>query len=36
MGTNGYNGSSSKVIGSNAEKVVRLSKCPVITIKEIS
>ena len=33
MGTNGYNGSSSKVIGSNAEKVVRLAKCPVITIK---
>ena len=33
MGTNGSQGSSSKVIGSNAEKVVRLSKCPVITIK---
>ena len=33
MGTNGSNGRSSKVIGSNAEKVVRLSKCPVITIK---
>ena len=33
MGTNGSQGRSSKVIGSNAEKVVRLSKCPVITIK---
>jgi nucleotide-binding universal stress UspA family protein len=33
MGTNGYKGKSSKIIGSNAEKVVRLSKCPVITIK---
>ena len=33
MGTNGSRGRSSKVIGSNAEKVVRLSKCPVITIK---
>ena len=33
MGTNGFQGRSSKVIGSNAEKVVRLSKCPVITIK---
>ncbi|MEC7646537.1 MAG: universal stress protein, partial [Bacteroidota bacterium] len=33
MGTNGSKGRSSKVIGSNAEKVVRLSKCPVITIK---
>ena len=32
MGTNGVNGKS-KFIGSNAEKVVRLSKCPVITIK---
>ena len=32
MGTNGVN-SKSKFIGSNAEKVVRLSKCPVITIK---
>ena len=32
MGTNGIN-SKSKFIGSNAEKVVRLSKCPVITIK---
>ena len=33
MGTNGYTGSSSKVIGSNAERVVRLAKSPVITIK---
>ena len=33
MGTNGSQGRSSKVIGSNAEKVVRFSKCPVITIK---
>jgi len=32
MGTNGVN-SKSKFIGSNAERVVRLSKCPVITIK---
>jgi len=32
MGTNGVN-SESAFIGSNAEKVVRLSKCPVITIK---
>ena len=32
MGTNGVN-SKSKFIGSNAEKVVRLSKYPVITIK---
>ena len=33
MGTNGSQGRSSKIIGSNAEKVVRFSKCPVITIK---
>ncbi len=33
MGTNGSQGRNSKTIGSNAEKVVRLSKCPVITIK---
>ncbi len=33
MGTNGSRGRSSKIIGSNAEKVVRLSKCPVVTIK---
>jgi nucleotide-binding universal stress UspA family protein len=33
MGTNGSQGRSSKIIGSNAEKVVRLSTCPVITIK---
>ena len=33
MGTHGSKGSNSSVIGSNAEKVVRLSKCPVITIK---
>ena len=33
MGTNGSQGSSSKIIGSNSEKVVRLAKCPVITIK---
>lgn len=33
MGTNGSQGRSSTTIGSNAEKVVRLAKCPVITIK---
>ena len=33
MGTNGSQGNKSKLIGSNAEKVVSLSKCPVITIK---
>ncbi len=34
MGTNGApKGISKKFIGSNAEKVVRSSKCPVITIK---
>ena len=33
MGTNGSQGRSRKFIGSNAEKAVRLSKCPVITIK---
>lgn len=33
MGTNGSQGHKSKIIGSNAEKVVRLAKCPVITIK---
>ena len=33
MGTNGSQGRSSKIIGSNAERVVRLSKCPVISIK---
>jgi nucleotide-binding universal stress UspA family protein len=33
MGTNGSQKGTSKIIGSNAEKVVRLSKCPVITIK---
>jgi nucleotide-binding universal stress UspA family protein len=33
MGTNGVERGSKKFIGSNAEKVVRLSKCPVITIK---
>jgi len=33
MGTNGSQRRSRKFIGSNAEKVVRLSKCPVITIK---
>ena len=33
MGTTGSKGRSSKFIGSNAEKVVRLSQCPVITIK---
>jgi nucleotide-binding universal stress UspA family protein len=33
MGTNGDQGRTRKFIGSNAEKVVRLSKCPVITIK---
>ncbi len=33
MGTNGSQGRKSSTIGSNAEKVVRLAKCPVITIK---
>ena len=33
MGTNGSQGRKSKIIGSNAEKVVRLSRSPVITIK---
>ena len=33
MGTNGSQGRASKIIGSNAEKVVRLAACPVITIK---
>ena len=33
MGTNGVQEGVKKFIGSNAEKVVRLSKCPVITIK---
>ena len=33
MGTKGTNGGRRKLIGSKAEKVVRLSKCPVITIK---
>ena len=33
MGTDGTNGGLKKLIGSNAERVVRLSHCPVITIK---
>ena len=33
MGTNGTNGGMKKLIGSNAERVVRLAHCPVITIK---
>jgi len=33
MGTNGTNGGMKKLIGSNAERVVRLAYCPVITIK---
>lgn len=33
MGTNGTNGGLKKLIGSNAERVVRLAHCPVITIK---
>ena len=33
MGTNGTNGGIKKLIGSNAERVVRLAHCPVITIK---
>ena len=33
MGTNGTNGGLKKLIGSNAERVVRLAYCPVITIK---
>ena len=33
MGTNGASTRVKKFIGSNAERVVRLSRCPVITIK---
>jgi len=33
MGTNGNPGGMKKIIGSNAERVVRLAHCPVITIK---
>ena len=33
MGTNGTNGGLKKLIGSNAERVVRLANCPVVTIK---
>ena len=33
MGTNGTNGGLKKLIGSNAERVVRLAHCPIITIK---
>jgi len=33
MGTNGTPGGMRKIIGSNAERVVRLAHCPVITIK---
>jgi nucleotide-binding universal stress UspA family protein len=33
MGTNGTNGGMKELIGSNAERVVRLAHCPVITIK---
>ena len=33
MGTDGSAGKSKKIMGSNAERVVRLAHCPVITIK---
>ena len=33
MGTDGAHGGMKKIIGSNAERVVRLAHCPVITIK---
>ena len=33
MGTDGSAGSTKKIMGSNAERVVRLAHCPVITIK---
>jgi len=33
MGTDGTHGGMKKIIGSNAERVVRLAHCPVITIK---
>ena len=33
MGTDGSAGSAKKIMGSNAERVVRLAHCPVITIK---
>ncbi len=34
MGTQGSSGIEETLLGSNAEKVVRLSKCPVITVKD--
>ena len=34
MGTKGCNGIEEMVIGSNAEKVVRFAKCPVITVSD--
>lgn len=36
MGTQGADGMQEVMIGSNAEKVVRTSKCPVLTIKSTS
>jgi len=33
MGTDGSTGKAKKIMGSNAERVVRLAHCPVITIK---
>lgn len=36
MGTKGAEGMQEVMIGSNAEKVVRLAHCPVLTIKESS
>ena len=34
MGTKGSNGLSELIVGSNSEKVVRFSKCPVITVSD--
>jgi len=33
MGTDGSTGKAKKIMGSNAERVVRLAHCPVVTIK---
>lgn len=34
MGTNGSNGIKELFLGSNTQKVIRLAKCPVLTIRE--
>jgi nucleotide-binding universal stress UspA family protein len=33
MGTHGHTGLTHALLGSTAEKVVRLSKCPVLTVR---